>query len=210
MVGACLALVDEISKSITLEQKQKVNNNGERDLMLSMAECKDLHGTIASTKLALSSLSSCLTPPSSPPHLHSSPDSPSFSTPSPLSSECTLQTCISGIQHNLTTLHKIITQTDSNNKNKFKAFNAKRLKMFQLDFALRQKVDQLSALFLNDKVHSLISDSEGKEFWDKCFGQVCSRTILGVVPILILRTYFAFFYSFYRNFLSHGKCSYKT
>eukprot|EP00026_Physarum_polycephalum_P004189 Phypoly_transcript_04206.p1 GENE.Phypoly_transcript_04206~~Phypoly_transcript_04206.p1 ORF type:complete len:320 (+),score=61.09 Phypoly_transcript_04206:107-961(+) len=188
MIGACLALVEEITKSINLEQKQKVNNNRERDLALSMAECKDLYGTITCTKSTLSSLatlpslSSSLTPPSSPPpRLSSSPSSspsssspsssPSSSSSSPLSSECTLQTCISGIQHNLNTLHKIITQHDPNNKNKFKAFNAKRLKMFQLDFALRQKVDQISALFLNDKVYSLISDSEGREFWDNCFGQ---------------------------------------
>lgn len=184
MIGACLALIDEISKSITLEQKQHKNNNKEKELALSSAECKELHGTITCTKTALSSLSSLSsssspeTPPPSPSICHldgaSTPptSSPSLSRSSPLTSECTIQSCISGIQANLSALHKLITQHDTNNKNRLKTFNARRLKMFQLDFSLRQRADQLAALFLNDKVFNIITDLEGKEFWDTCFGQV--------------------------------------
>lgn len=157
LLGVCSAQVEEVIKAVAAEQKPQSLKD---TTALSHSECKELSGTITFTKSTLASATTkCTT----------------------TNDEKSYILCITAILRNLQALFKIITQQDINSKNKIITFNAKRIKIFQLDFSLRQKVDQLSAIYLGDKKGGshIIIDPDGRNFWDKHFG---SEVISSFVP----------------------------
>lgn len=148
LLGACVGQIEELSKAVAEEQKPQ----SIKGTPLSQSECKELHGTITSSKTTLSSVSSKANTSNS--------------------NDISFILCLTTILRNVQLLLKIITQHDTTSKNKIITFNAKRIKIFQLDFSLRQKLDQLAALYLQDKKGGshIIADPDGKIFWDTHFG----------------------------------------
>lgn len=150
IIESCVTQLEQLISAVAAEQTPQSLKDSSYS-SLSHSECKELNGTISFTKTSLSSASSCAT---------TSND------------DLLYILCLTAILRNLQALHTIVNQHDTNSKNKIISFNAKRIKLFQLDFSLRQKVDQLLALYLSNKKAGshLITDPEGKSFWDKHFG----------------------------------------
>lgn len=150
MGSVCLALEDEILKH--LENKLKGDPSS---LTLSEPEIQELLGTVHYTKTILA------------PFDETQERGPQF------------QHCLLEIQKSLALLHFLLQpdqrQAKKDGKKALISFNAKRIRIFQTDFSLRFKLDHLSAMFSPGKAgKSLIEDPEGKEWWDRSFGnKVC-------------------------------------
>jgi len=112
---------------------------------------------------------------------------------SKVTSEPSFETCIKGIKETLLELHQFLK--DLEKEFSIYTWKTQKVKVYQIDFVLKQKLDQFSALFnpnddgpastntmgkgtdkkLKEKqpslTASLIQDLDGKEMWVKSFGE---------------------------------------
>eukprot|EP01113_Clastostelium_recurvatum_P017267 TRINITY_DN2020_c0_g1_i3.p1 TRINITY_DN2020_c0_g1~~TRINITY_DN2020_c0_g1_i3.p1 ORF type:complete len:552 (+),score=125.26 TRINITY_DN2020_c0_g1_i3:279-1934(+) len=166
VINECLVVSDQVVNAIN----QAPRNTRPFALALTDAECGEVRSTVVFAK-------TCLSPFVNEPYTASIPGlsvDPTFGV--------SINGIVDGLAYMLDWFSKVSTGSNAPfSVEEFDSWKTRKMALFQMDFTLRQKSDQLVALYTLDVKYEvitaagsrIIADEEGQAWWRATFGDTC-------------------------------------